>query len=72
MDWHLRLAEAAPGFSMVRLLNCWVLDDPDGNKVGQFRTCDEAIAKAKWLAQEKQHGCSSPLAHAVAEQRGAD
>ena len=46
MDWHIRLAEVAPGYRMVRLLFCWVLYDPKKNYLGKFRHWEQAMRHA--------------------------
>lgn len=46
MDWHIRLAEVAPGYRMVRLLPCWVLYDPQGNVLGRFKHWEQAMRHA--------------------------
>ena len=57
MDWHLRLSAAAPGFRLVRLLNCWCLYDAEDEFCGRFRTHEEAIRTATRLAKEEaKHG----------------
>ena len=57
MDWHLRLSAAAPGFRLVRLLNCWCLYDQEDEFCGRFRTHEEAIRTATRLSKEEaRHG----------------
>ena len=57
MDWHLRLSVAAPGFRLVRLLNCWRLYDAEDEFCGNFRTDKEAIRRATRLSKEEaKHG----------------
>ena len=51
MDWHIRLAEVAPGYELVRIHYGWCLYDKAGKFVKHFRTCDEAIAHAKGLTE---------------------
>ena len=53
MDWHHQLSVAAPGFRLVRLLNCWRLYDREGEFCGNFRTHEEAIRTATRLSKEE-------------------
>ena len=57
MDWHLRLSEVAPGYKLVRLLNCWCLYDAEDEFCGRFRTDTELIRTAERLYNEEaKHG----------------